>query len=507
MINHGPWATGNSLPTVSIHILDDESLLNVFFLYRPTIFDGDEDDKVRFRGGRGWNRERWWYKLVHVCQRWRRLILGSTFFLGLCLVCTSGTPVADMLEHSPHLPLVIDYDYETCDITAEAEGMILALKQRNRVRRIRLHIPASNLQMFNMAIDDEYPVLEYFIMEPSTEVMSTVLMLPESLQAPHLRHLALMGFALPTRSRLLTTAVGLVTLVLTVVHPPTYFQPNILLQWLSFMPQLETLVISFSFPVPSSDVEGQVIHMPIMTHVTLPNLRWFVFRGVSAYVEAVVRRITTPRLEKLGLHLFKQLTFSVPHLLQLMNMTEIPNFDSAEFKFSWNEVYVKVYPREAAKAKMCPFSIHVDCWHLDWQVSSMAQIFNTLSQNFLTVEHLTLEYEVHRRASEERNEVNCTEWHKLLRSFSNVKTLSVDEGLVKELSCSLRPDDGKLTLELLPELQKLTYSWSNNAGDGFASFIDARKNAGRPVATVVLSDRGKYTCTISESFSRLTHTN
>ena len=220
---------------MSIHILDDESLLNVFFLYRPAIFDGDEDNKVRFRGGRGWNRERWWYKLVHVCQRWRRLILGSTSFLGLCLVCTTGTPVADMLAHSPPLPLAIDYDDRDCDITVEEEGIILALEQHDRVRRIRLHIPAPTLQDLTTVIDKEYPVLEYFIMEPSKGNRSTALILPEPFQAPHLRHLALTGFALPIRSRLLTTAVGLVTLALTVRHPSTYFHPNILLQSMAFI--------------------------------------------------------------------------------------------------------------------------------------------------------------------------------------------------------------------------------------------------------------------------------
>jgi hypothetical protein len=311
-----------------------------------------------------------------------------------------------MLAHSPPLPLVIDYDDRDCDKIVEEEGILPTLGQHDRVCRIRLRIPAPNLQELIVAIDEEYPLLEYLIMEPSMDDRSTALMLPETFQAPNLRHLALTGFALPIRSRLLTTAVGLVTLALTVGHPSAYFQPNVLLQWLSFMPQLETLVISFLFPVPNSDVETQLLHT---THVTLPNLRWFVFRGVSAYMEAVVRRITSPRLKKLGFQFFKQLTFSVPYLLLLMNTTEIPSFDSAEFKFSRNVVYVKAYPREAAKVKMCPFSIHVDCWHLDWQVSSVAQIFNSLSQNFSTVEHLTLDYEVHRWSSEGHNEVDRTE--------------------------------------------------------------------------------------------------
>ena len=77
-----------------------------------------------------------------------------------------------------------------------------------------------------------------------------------------------------------------------------------------------------------------------------------------------------------------------------------------------------------------------------------------------------------------------TEWRKLLGPFSNVKTLRVDDGLVKELSRSLQPDDGELPLEILPELQELTYPESGDTGDAFAPFIEARQNAGRPVTLV-----------------------
>jgi hypothetical protein len=73
------------------------------------------------------------------------------------------------------------------------------------------------------------------------------------------------------------------------------------------------------------------------------------------------------------------------------------------------------------------------------------------------------------------------EWRKLLGSFSNVETLSVDDGLVRELSCCLQLDDGELPLELLPGLQELTFSGIEDVDDAFTQFIDARKNAGRPV--------------------------
>jgi hypothetical protein len=131
-----------------------------------------------------------------------------------------------------------------------------------------------------------------------------------------------------------------------------------------------------------------------------------------------------------------------------------------------------VYPRGA---EMHAFYIDVFCWDLDWQVSSFAQIFNSFSQMFSSVEDLTLKHKEHSRSSEE---VDRTEWRKLFRSFSNVKTLRIAKGLVGELSRCLQLEDGELPLGLLPELQELTYTGSANT---FTSFTDARQNAGRPV--------------------------
>ncbi|KAI0270354.1 hypothetical protein BGY98DRAFT_937428 [Russula aff. rugulosa BPL654] len=251
------------------------------------------------------------------------------------------------------------------------------------------------------------------------------------------------------------------------------------------MPQLENLVIYFHFPVPNRDVERQLMRTPIMTHVTLPSLRFFAFQAVRAYSEAVFSRITASRLEHFDIGYFKQLTFSVPQLLQFMGRTEAPTFDCVEFTFDSNRVVLTVRPPDAStNMRVAAFSITVKCWHLDWQVSSVAQISNALSQIFSTVEHLTLWHGVHSRSSEEHNEVDRTEWHKLLRSFSNVKTLLVHRGLVGELSRCLRLEDGEYPLEILPELRELTYPGRGNAGDAFTPFIDARQNAGRPVSLI-----------------------
>ena len=486
---HGPLPLDNSIRTTSIHILDDDSLLHVFHLYRPFLSGEDEDDNARLWGGwRDWARGRWWYKLAQVCRRWRNIIFRSAFYLELSLVCTYGTPVADMLAHSPLFPLVIDYFEEGREVTTDdEEGAILALKQRHRVRRVRFELPVTTQQKFIAAMDEEYPILEYLVIGLPMRDLSTISVFSETLQAPHLRHLRLSGFTLPIGSRLFTSAVGLVTLSLVMVQPSTYFHPNFLLQWTSLMPQLETLTIYFNYSVSNHDLERQLADTPIVAPVTLPNLRYFVFHGVSAYLETLVHRVTMPRLEKLKIEFFNQLMFFVPRLLQLMNQAKNLRFHSAILDFLDDKVVAGVYPHgDNWEVEKYAFDIRVFCWDLNRQVSSMTQIFDSDSHNqmFSAVEHLTLDHEVHSQSSEEHNQVDRTEWRKLLRPFRNVKTLRIDDRLVKDISRCLQSDDGELPLELLPELQELTYSGGGDTGDGFTSFIDARQNAGHPVALV-----------------------
>ena len=461
----------NSRRTASIQILDDDSLLHVFYLCRP--FFRDEDRLADWRYS-----EIWWYALAHVCRRWRNIILGSATHLGLSLLCTYGTPVADMLAHSPPFPILIGYFSKDHELTAEEEeGIILALKQHDRVRRVRLGSAGTIMQKLIVIMNEEYPILEsLYIMLPIEDNM--ILTFPGTFQAPQLRELTLQGFALPIGSRLLTTAVGLITLYLVMVHPSAYFHPNTLLQWISHMPHLETLKIRFEFSTPNRDVERQLTHSPIIAHITLPNLHCFHFQGVSTYLEALVHRITTPRLKELNINFFNQLTFSVPRLLQFIDTAEDFRFSNAVLTFSAKGVDAMVSHEES---EVYTLSMVIKCCHLDWQASSMAQISNSLGQMFSTVEYLVLQ---HNESSVEHNEVDRTEWHKLLRPFSNVKTLWVGKGLFKDISRCLELDDGELAFELLPELRVLGCFGSSNIGGAFTSFIDTRCNAGRPITLV-----------------------
>jgi hypothetical protein len=440
--------------------------------------------------GGEWKRERWWYRLVQVCRRWRYLILQSASHLRLSLVCAPGTPVTDMLAHLPHLPLTIDYLDENNDIdTEDEEELIYALQQRDRVRRIRLMKPVAILEKLIINLDGEFPILEYLFirhqpyLRPVTR-LNRNLNLPETFQAPHLRHLVLQSFTIPIGSPLFTTMGNLVTLSLNLIPPSAYFNPNELLQRLSVMPQLEIFGITFNSDFPSRDIERQLLRTPITMHVTLPNLRWFGFHGVSAYLEALLPRVTIPHLERLQVQFFSRLTYSIPNLQQFMSAADL-RLHTATLRFSIDYIVVRVYPDEGARVPT--LELLLGAKHLDWQVGIITQVFHTLRTVFSVLEHLTLNSPRHSISSEWNNEADRTQWRELLRSFGNLKTLRVEMPFVRQLSHSLQPIvEGESPTELLPKLRELSYFGRWSLRGAFTPFVDARRKAGRPVAVIRL---------------------
>jgi hypothetical protein len=432
----------------------------VFTCCRSIVPDEDEADNGFISDG-AQRDERWWYKPTQVCRRWRYLILVSASYLGLSLVCTYGTPVAEMLAHSPPLPLIIDLVNRAHDDGAEDEKekrVILAFRHRDRLRRIRLVMPISKLQMFIWALDGEFPMLEALCIDPLT-CLNTGLILPETLNAPHLRHLALS------------------------IDSYSNVRPNDLLQWLSRLPQLETLVITFRTYSANHEL-GDLLHEPIVIHITLPHLRWFEFPGNRAYLEALLPRITTPVLEKLQIFSSNEPIFSFPLLQQFVNATQDLSFKSVRVMFHERTVSVTMYPRDGIRTY--PLHIQVGNGRFAWQVASAAQVLSNFGTVFSIVDHIILEYGQGVKWSARHGELDRMLWHNLLRTFSHVKTLCVGYHLGVDLSRALQVDEGKdeSPIVLLPQLKELLYLASGDTRDQFDQFILARRNAGCPVTLV-----------------------
>jgi hypothetical protein len=275
-------------------------------------------------------------------------------------------PVMDMLAHSPPLPLTIFCGRK---VTAEDEsGILLALSHRDRIRHIDLR-NFRNVKKFFTVMGDQFPILErmYIYSHPRVPVV-----LPETFQAPNLRHLELSATSLPIGSPLLTTAAGLVTLVLHNIPAPPYSSPSYLLTRLSLMLQLEELSIGFQslIQVPNLDVEWQSCQTPDMT--TLPNLRQFIFQGPATYLESLVSRISVPSLSDLHVDL-DHLTFTMPCFLQFMQTSKNFTFTAVQVKFGRFDVSIYAEPRKDT------FLLTNSCLHLDSQVVSATQFFGSLS--------------------------------------------------------------------------------------------------------------------------------
>jgi hypothetical protein len=459
-------------PHLPIHTLNDDVLLNIFQLYRLDLADLDEyDDEIDgLMATETWSRQRWWYNLSHVCRLWRNIILASPSQLDLHLPCTNGVPVADMLANSPPLPLLIFYEDQDRKITPEDESSILlALSHRDRVRRISFWM-LPNSGTFVTVMDDQFPILERMYIHSRTEVV-----LPVTFQAPNLRHLMLSPASIQIRSPLLTATVGLVTLELTHIPASAYFPPSYILTRLSLMLQLERLAISFQYPIPNRDVEGQLVQAPIIAQVTLSGLRLFVFRGTSAYLEGLVSRMIAPSLSILEIYLFNHLSFTIPRLLQFMQSSENLRFNAVDIRFGARLVELQVMPWTSHPS----LRLRIGCEHLDWQVASVAQIFHTLSPVLSVVEKVRLTHEEHNQSSESHNDVDRTQWRELLRPFANAKAIHVQEDFVDKISRSLPSHDGD---PFLPNLKEIQYSGARDSRDAFTAFLDERQVAGRPVS-------------------------
>ena len=461
---------GYNVQSSPIHRVNDDVLLNIFNCYRL-----DEEDD--------WNVRLLWCKLSQVCQRWRHLIYDCASHLSMHIECTNGTPIVDTLDHLPPLPLVVDYKtknkYSGATVLTERDqiGILNAIRLHDRVRLIDLDLPPSILYKVLALMDRHFPILEHLSLSFSAE-NSIHLTLPKAFMAPNIRHISIPSINLSKRLRLLTSTISLVTLKLKNMQSSSYFRPRLLVARLSSLPQLEELSIEFSVPIPRPSTEMELLGEE-GTPVTLPNLQILCFKGVSAYLESLVAQIRVPLLERLGITLFNQIAFVLPHLYHLINITEAFKLPTATVYFHHDEVSV-VTAHHSSRQFFEPLCLRVKCKQLDWQIDCVGQICNALIPTLSAVERFTLElyYRNHRRIPTElqNGAIDSTTWHELLRSFIGVEDLHIDHELLEELSRALQVDEVGSEPGFLPHLQFITAE-----DDKFTSFIHARKVVGRPV--------------------------
>jgi hypothetical protein len=105
---------------VTIDILPDVALLEIFECYMDQVREEEDDDEETAYA---------WSKLVHVCQKWRSIVFGSPRRLDLRLFCTDKTPVKETLAVWPPLPIVIRQYFRPTQV----DNILVALKHNDRV--------------------------------------------------------------------------------------------------------------------------------------------------------------------------------------------------------------------------------------------------------------------------------------------------------------------------------------------------------------------------------------
>ncbi len=173
-------------------VLPDDVLLEIFDFYVM---------HLEYAGKKGTEE---WQSLVHVCRRWRSLVLGSPRRLNLELYCTPNTPTRDTLDVWPALPLIVRGDY---GLRSGTDNIIAALGQSNRVCQVILWgITKRQLEEVLASMQVPFPELTDLQLLSYDETLSAILV-PDSFlggSAPRLRVFGLRGIPFPGLPKLLS---------------------------------------------------------------------------------------------------------------------------------------------------------------------------------------------------------------------------------------------------------------------------------------------------------------
>jgi len=456
---------------VTICTLPDDILLEIFdfYLVPPSIPP--------------WEREDAWHKLVHVCRRWRHTVLVSPNRLNLQLLCTKRTPVQNMLNVWPQLPIVIRV--RRTRGPKELRNINAALEQHSRVCAIDLEDITNALIKKIRAIKEPFPVLTSLVLWTHNK---TAPVLPDSFlggSAPRLQSLYLSGIPFPGLPKLLLSTTDLVDLHFVLIPHSGYISPEAMVTAMSALTRLRKLHLEFRSPRSRADRESR--SPPPLARVVLPALTEFYFKGDSEYLENIVSRFDGPLLDKITIRFFNQLVFDTPLLRHFISRTEfaVPHRVVISFDYA---IALKVFS-QAVTADHRWLELEVSCKPPDWQLSFLAQICgSTPVFSLSTLERL----EINGSRSSWPDYIEDSQQLEFLHPFASVKHLVLENNPAQLLAPALQELTGERVTEVLPVLQNLFLPLSARSAAGpiqkaIARFRAARALFGSPV-TVIYQD-------------------
>ena len=410
-----------------------------------------------------------WQTLAHVCRRWRYLVFSSPRRLNLRIVCTLGTPVREILDVWPALPLLVQgHIYEASPL----DNIITALGHRNRVSGINLwDLASSQLATVWAAMKEPFPELIDLRLRAFDRIAPLDPDLFMSGSAPRLRYLQLECIPCPGLPKLLLSTTHLVSLRLYDIPHSGYISPEAMVTCLSMLTNLETLCLELRSFQSHPNREGH--RLPLPTRSVLPSLVHFYFRGVGEYLEDLTSRVDAPRLNYVSINLTNEIEFDNPQLAQFISRTpalQVP--DEAHLSFDDSTGCVTLSSKASGPGQ---FNVEISCGALEWQLSALARVCNLSLPYLSKVEDLYICRNVGSQLNREYP-MESEGWLELLKPFTSVKNFYLSDDLRLRIATALRSLVGSGVTEVLPTLENIFLEGPQPLGfynDGIGQFIPA----------------------------------
>ena len=231
------------------------------------------------------------------------------------------------------------------------------------------------------------------------------------------------------------------------------------------------------------------------TRFVLPVLTYFLFKGVSEYLDDLVARIDAPQLNTLQITFFNQIVFDAPQLVQFVGRTPtLKLLERVDVVFTDRAAEVKLSSQTSGSGRL---NVKISCREIGWQVSSMEQVCTSCLPPLFTSEKLYI-YGTSYWLSYGLDNIGDILWQELLQPFTAVKNLYLSHEFASHIVSAMQELTGGGMTEVLPTLQNIYLEGLQPSGpvqENLQQFVASRQ-ASRPIA-VSRWDKGRIDGTLA----------
>jgi hypothetical protein len=312
--------------------------------------------------------ENGWQQLVHVCRRWRHLVLEEPRRLDVHFVVRGGEPEGHMLDIWPTLPIFVRiYEF----LGDMVEELVAGLEENDRVREVYCDVVEEGLIELAEIMRKPYPALTRLDLracDPEMEVIPGSFM---GGSAPRLQSLYLRSLAYPALPNLLLSATGLVRLRLEDIPPSGYVSPEAMADCLSSVAGLKELQIEFQRSRRHPDIAS--CRPPPIKRSVLPVLTTLSFKGANKYLDELFVHVDAPLLESVDIHFFKPTIFDISKFVPFIGHTgTFEAFHQVHMHFHHDFVRTILSPRTGSTGGKT-LMLSIKCSDSVWKIQSLTR--------------------------------------------------------------------------------------------------------------------------------------